>query len=556
MVGQQHIIQTLQNSLREGRISHAYLFSGPRGTGKTSAAKILAKAVNCENGPAVEPCNQCSACKRITEGAVMDVVEIDAASNRGVEEIRDIRDKVRFAPTEVRQKVYIIDEVHMLTTEAFNALLKTLEEPPGHVMFILATTEPHRLPATIISRCQRFDFHRVSLQEQVEHLEAVCRKENVAYEPEALQLIARLSDGGMRDALSLLDQAASYTDNRITYADALAITGGVASDQFEQLAAAIGDQDIAKALAVIDDLMQEGKSADKCLESLILYFRDLLLIRMIPDGETVASRIVDPMRFKAIADRFSPSAMIQIIEILNHYQGEIKYSVQPQTLLEVAVMKICSFPGKETEAVQPPVSRQQENGVIQQLHSRIEILEKQLSQLQDQIAAGKSAAAPQRPAPAAPAKPRIYRKSGINLSGFLRNPNDSLMKTVKQKWSQVLSQVKEQKITVHAWLIDGEPVALHEQTVLLAFKSSMHRETTEKPANKQLIEQVMTEVLGQPFRLATVMQKEWKEAQEEAAEPPEVLKLKHEEEAGPQEEWIRQAIELFGESLVTIKEES
>jgi DNA polymerase-3 subunit gamma/tau len=179
VVGQNHITQTLQNSLRENRISHAYLFSGPRGTGKTSTAKILAKAVNCEKGPDIEPCNECSTCLRITEGSVMDVVEIDAASNRGVEEIRDIRDKVKYAPTEVRQKVYIIDEVHMLTTEAFNALLKTLEEPPAHVMFILATTEPHRLPATILSRCQRFDFRRVSLDEQVARLKYVCGQEHI-----------------------------------------------------------------------------------------------------------------------------------------------------------------------------------------------------------------------------------------------------------------------------------------------------------------------------------------------------------------------------------------
>ena len=180
MVGQQHIIQTLQNAIREQRVSHAYLFSGPRGTGKTSAAKILAKAVNCERGPAAEPCNECESCRRITSGAVMDVQEIDAASNRGVEEIRDLREKVKYAPTEVRQKVYIIDEVHMLTTEAFNALLKTLEEPPPHVMFILATTEPHKLPATIISRCQRFDFRRVSLEEQTDRLRQISQEEGIA----------------------------------------------------------------------------------------------------------------------------------------------------------------------------------------------------------------------------------------------------------------------------------------------------------------------------------------------------------------------------------------
>lgn len=226
MVGQQHIIRTLQNAIRENRLSHAYLFSGPRGTGKTTAAKLLAKAVNCEKGPAPEPCNECDACRRITAGAVMDVLEIDAASNRGVDEIRDLREKVKYAPTEVRQKVYIIDEVHMLTTEAFNALLKTLEEPPPHVMFILATTEPHRLPATVISRCQRFDFRRVSLDEQTQRLRVICEQEGIAAEEEAIEYIARLSDGGMRDALSILDQISSFSDGRVSYQQVLDMTGG------------------------------------------------------------------------------------------------------------------------------------------------------------------------------------------------------------------------------------------------------------------------------------------------------------------------------------------
>ncbi|GJM83808.1 hypothetical protein HMSSN139_63040 [Paenibacillus sp. HMSSN-139] len=279
MVGQQHIIRTLQNAIREQRLSHAYLFSGPRGTGKTSAAKILAKAVNCEKGPAAEPCNECDACRRITAGAVMDVLEIDAASNRGVEEIRDLREKVKYAPTEVRQKVYIIDEVHMLTTEAFNALLKTLEEPPPHVMFILATTEPHRLPATVISRCQRFDFRRVSLEEQSERLRMICEQEGIEAEKEAIEYIARLSDGGMRDALSILDQIASFSGRKVSYQQVLDMTGGIASRQFAELAKTLLAGDIGGMLQMIDGFMQEGKSADKCMENLLYYFRDLLMVK-------------------------------------------------------------------------------------------------------------------------------------------------------------------------------------------------------------------------------------------------------------------------------------
>nr|WP_313778203.1 DNA polymerase III subunit gamma/tau [Paenibacillus larvae] len=360
VVGQKHITQTLQNSLREQRFTHAYLFSGPRGTGKTSTAKIFAKAVNCMHGPAEEPCNECSACIRITQGAVMDVIEIDAASNRGVEEIRDIRDKVKYAPTEVRYKVYIIDEVHMLTTEAFNALLKTLEEPPEHVIFILATTEPHKLPATIISRCQRFDFRRISLEEQVQRLRFVCKQEGIHVEDEALHYIGRLSDGGMRDALSILDQASSYAAGSITVADVVAMTGGLASEQFERLARSVKEKDLGTSLEIIDSFMQEGKSADKCMESLILYFRDLLMVRLVPESAIVTDRIYNIEQMKQMAGHFSIRELTDTVEVLSRYQSEMKFSVQPQTILEIAVMKICHADCAEgasnlsSEAASPP----------------------------------------------------------------------------------------------------------------------------------------------------------------------------------------------------------
>ncbi|MBB6694938.1 DNA polymerase III subunit gamma/tau, partial [Cohnella xylanilytica] len=349
MVGQQHIVQTLQNAIRENRLSHAYLFSGPRGTGKTSAARLLAKAVNCEKGPTPEPCNECEACKRIAAGAVMDVVEIDAASNRGVEEIRDIRDKVKYAPTEVRRKVYIIDEVHMLTTEAFNALLKTLEEPPGHVMFMLATTEPHRLPPTIVSRCQRFEFRRVSLEEQAAWLRDICRKEGIEAEDEALVYIARLSDGGMRDALSLLDQISSFSGGQVTLAGAVEATGGLPAEQMGRLAAAVRDADAAAVLAEVDEMMRAGKSADKCLEQLMHYFRDLLLAQLAPQAAASAGRVADPAELRSAAQSFGRERLFSIIDLLNRYQSEMKYAAHPQTMFEIALLKLCSA-GSGSEA--------------------------------------------------------------------------------------------------------------------------------------------------------------------------------------------------------------
>lgn len=564
VVGQRHITQTLQNSLRENRLSHAYLFNGPRGTGKTSTAKILAKAINCLNGPSEEPCNQCSACERITEGAVMDVVEIDAASNRGVEEIRDIRDKVKYAPTEVRQKVYIIDEVHMLTTEAFNALLKTLEEPPAHVMFILATTEPHKIPATIISRCQRFDFRRVSMEDEVGRLQYVCDQERISIDTEALHYIARLSDGGMRDALSLLDQAASFATGEIQLADILSITGGIASDQFKKLVTYIKELNLGAALELIDSFMQEGKSADKCIENLIHYFRDLLMVRMVPNSPVIAERVFDMAELKEIASHFTPSEMMSMIETLNHYQSEMKYSVQPQTLLEIAIMKISGgHRGAEVSAVvhtgTEAGGRMPQGDLIAQMSQRMKQLEDQLAGLVKSgvtVASGDSAK--QMPAAKAPAASAPSKKSGLKLDPYLKASEGPDTKTALLKWSQVLGDVKEKKITVHAWFVNGDLVAMLDEVVLVAFKNEMHRNTTEKPENKVIIEQVLSSVFGKPMRLLTVMRKEWDDAKSDATQaPPEVMELVAEDGHGKavKEEWISEAIQLFGEDLVTIKED-
>nr|WP_274529226.1 DNA polymerase III subunit gamma/tau [Paenibacillus piscarius] len=568
MVGQQHIIQTLQNAIREQRVSHAYLFSGPRGTGKTSAAKVLAKAVNCERGPGPEPCNECPSCLRITTGNIMDVQEIDAASNRGVEEIRDLRDKVKYAPTEVRRKVYIIDEVHMLTTEAFNALLKTLEEPPQHVMFILATTEPHKLPATIISRCQRFDFRRVSLEEQTGRLTEICRKEGITADADALQYIARLSDGGMRDALSILDQISSFTDGKVTYQQVLGMTGGIPSEQFARLAAAILEGDMGQLLELVEQLMHEGKSADKCLENLLYYFRDLLMIKMVPGADQLTDRVLNPADFRDMAAAYSRERLFVIVETLSRYLGEMKYASHPQTIFEVALMKLCSS-GSDTAgaagnasagAVMPAAAGAEQPAELELLKRQIAALEKKLEQAIQAggVGGGREQAAPQRPA-APVSAPRVSAASKLppQLDKFIASKDSADFGEVYKQWSHVLQGVKEEKVTVHAWFVDGEPVSVMDDAVLVAFKNTIHRDTTEKPANRQVIEHVMNAKLGKPYRLVTMMMKDWSEAATKSASgATEELRLEHEHEAAEakSEPWIDEAIQLFGEDLVVIKE--
>lgn len=561
MVGQQHITQTLQNSLREQRFSHAYLFSGPRGTGKTSAAKILAKAVNCEQRPNPEPCNVCEACKRITIGAMMDVVEIDAASNRGVEEIRDLREKIRYAPTEVRYKVYIIDEVHMLTTEACNALLKTLEEPPVHVMFILATTEPYRLPATIISRCQRFDFRRVSLAEQLKRLEQVCQEENIQANKESLTYIAKLSDGGMRDAISLLEQVASFTNGMITYQQVLDITGGIPEERFAELATAIRTGNVGAMLSLMERLIQEGKSADKCIESLLYFFRDLLMMKIVPGGETFTNRLTCVESFHELASGFSEHRLFQIIDMLNRYQTDMKFAVQPQTLLEIALLQLtaqgqCStYPTARTEdflqtGVVNSLDEREHSSTVQHLYQQVASLEAKVEQLLKSSGTG-----------GVRQEQKIQERSSKHLlpqfERYMVNRSSAEFNRIRSTWGRVLQRVKEAGITIHAWLVNGEPLSCFEDQVLIGFKNSIHRDTTEKPINKQVIERVLREIFGKSYQVETIMLKDWETIATRSDDRKEqAFRLEPEGYEGQnfQKPWIDEAIQIFGEDLVVIKD--
>jgi DNA polymerase III subunit gamma/tau len=346
VAGQEHITKTFKNALMTNKLAHAYLFSGPRGTGKTSVAKIIAKAVNCEHAPVANPCNTCDICIGIDKNQINDVIEIDAASNNGVDEIREIRDKVKYLPGAGKYKVYIIDEVHMLSIGAFNALLKTLEEPPKHVIFILATTEPHKIPATIHSRCQRFDFRGVGLNEMKARLEDIIEIEHISISEEAIRLIVESSEGGMRDAISLLDQAISYTSETIAIQDIHAIKGSIGYENILNIALAIENEDVVLAINELDNLIAEGKESHKLVDDLIKFYRDLLVYKNTKVTEEM-KLIFKNERFIHLAKTLKNPSIFYYIDILNETQNTIRYAGNSKLYLELAFIKMIDVDFKQ-----------------------------------------------------------------------------------------------------------------------------------------------------------------------------------------------------------------
>lgn len=339
VAGQRHVVTTLQNAIKLNKVAHAYLFSGPRGTGKTSMAKIMAKALNCVHGPTTEPCNECEICKGITKGTISDIVEIDAASNNGVDEIRDLRDKVKYLPSECRYKVYIIDEVHMLSQGAFNALLKTLEEPPSHVIFILATTEPHKIPATILSRCQRFDFQSLDKADIVERLQYVLNAENIKATPEAVDLIAESSEGGMRDALSLLDQSISYsTDDVISEDDVLAVSGNISSQIILHMLKEALESNSAEVLKSLGEIISDGKEIQRIINDVIIFLRDALLAKIGSSNSLKSAYKTE--EYQVFLAKISNEIIYKWLDILNDTLNNIKFTTQKRAYLELGLLKM------------------------------------------------------------------------------------------------------------------------------------------------------------------------------------------------------------------------
>ena len=500
LVGQQVVARTLRQAVEQEKISHAYLFSGPRGTGKTSVAKIFAKAMNCPNQVNGEPCNDCYICESITNGSLEDVIEIDAASNNGVDEIRDIRDKSTYAPSLAKHKVYIIDEVHMLSTGAFNALLKTLEEPTENVVFILATTELHKIPATILSRVQRFEFKSIKLPDIVQHLENILATEGIAYEADAVQIIARRAEGGMRDALSILDQALSLTaGSELTTAIAEEITGSISLAALDQYVAAILAHDATAALDQLAIIFDNGKNMARFVTDLLQYLRDLLIVQT--GGENTHASDLFAVNLEADQAR-----LFALIDQATTSLADIKNSLQPRIYTEMMTIKLAESTGQvsNSAAVEVP------SNVLAQL----EDLKKEVAQLKQQLAQSGSSLPPSKLAVARPTKSsKGYRADRNKVNAILQEAveNPELARTnlirLQNAWGEIIESLAGAD---KALLIGSQPVAANENHAILAFESAFNAEQTMKRDNlNTMFGNILSNAAGFSPEILAVSMEEW-----------------------------------------------
>lgn len=503
VVGQEPVTRTLRSAIASGRVAHAYLFSGHRGTGKTTTARILAKALNCAQGPTPDPCNRCSACVAISEGTSLDVIELDAASNRGIDEIREIRERVRLAPASSRYKVYILDEAHMLTTEAENALLKTLEEPPAHVVFVLVTTEPHRLPATILSRCQRFQFRRIPTALVVERLSRIAQQEGVQISPAALQLIARAAEGALRDAESVLDQLASSTDGPIGEAEVVQLLGLPEDEVVDAATEAVRSQDAAAALRLAAQVADSGRDPRSALRRLVLHFRDLLVLCTCPDLHDLVDGPPDRIpRLAEQARHFQPEELLRAISVLTSAEGEARWSPQPRLVLELALLRL---------------ARPDLDPTVEGLRGRVLRLERML--------AGREEPVPPGPEPAGANFPPPRQADGPGVQSELLAPPEVDLESVVRRWPHMLEEVKARRAYTFALLSDGKPVQIRGDQLVVEFPagSQFAVETLEDVRHRELVERALRQSVGRPLRVRFVVTDAAEESTASSAAPRDPL---------------------------------
>ena len=506
LVGQEVIATTLRQAVEQGKISHAYLFSGPRGTGKTSVAKIFAKAMNCPNQKGGEPCNECYICEAITNGSLEDVIEIDAASNNGVDEIRDIRDKSTYAPSLAPHKVYIIDEVHMLSTGAFNALLKTLEEPTENVVFILATTELHKIPATILSRVQRFEFKSIKTPAIQDHLKAVLDKEGIDYEEEAVAIIARRAEGGMRDALSILDQALSLTgEAQLTTATAEEITGSISQEALDLYVAALSAQDATAALDQLNLIFDNGKNMARFVTDLLQYLRDLLIVQTGGENLHVSERFNQNLAIPQ-------ATLFAWIDLATKSLADIKNSLQPKIYTEMMTIRLAEYKGESPSASQAALPADF-LAQVDQLKREVESLKNQLSQVASGAPVAKSA-------PARPQKSsKGYRVDRNKLQAILQeaveNPDlarNNLIR-LQNAWGEIIESLAGAD---KALLVGSQPVAANERHAILAFESAFNAEQTMKRDNlNTMFGNILSNAAGFSPEILAISMEEWTQVRAE-----------------------------------------
>ena len=506
LVGQEVIATTLRQAVEQGKISHAYLFSGPRGTGKTSVAKIFAKAMNCPNQKGGEPCNDCYICEAITNGSLEDVIEIDAASNNGVDEIRDIRDKSTYAPSLAPHKVYIIDEVHMLSTGAFNALLKTLEEPTENVVFILATTELHKIPATILSRVQRFEFKSIKTPAIQDHLKAVLDKEGIDYEEEAVAIIARRAEGGMRDALSILDQALSLTAGaQLTTATAEEITGSISQEALDLYVAALSAQDATAALDQLNLIFDNGKNMARFVTDLLQYLRDLLIVQTGGENLHVSERFNQNLAIPQ-------ATLFAWIDLATKSLADIKSSLQPKIYTEMMTIRLAEYKG-ESPSASPVALPADFLAQVDQLKREVESLKNQLSQVASGAPVAKSA--PSRPQKSS----KGYRVDRNKLQAILQeaveNPDlarNNLIR-LQNAWGEIIESLAGAD---KALLVGSQPVAANERHAILAFESAFNAEQTMKRDNlNTMFGNILSNAAGFSPEILAISMEEWTQVRAE-----------------------------------------
>ena len=504
LVGQEHISRTLSRAVMSGQTSHAYLFTGPRGTGKTSTAKILARALNCAEGPTLTPCGVCDSCRSISDGSSMDVFEIDAASNRGIDEIRDLRESVKFAPTEGHYKIYIIDEVHMLTTEAFNALLKTLEEPPERVIFILATTEPHKVPATIQSRCQRYDFHRITVTEIRDRLIYVCKESDIAAEEDALGIIAAQADGGMRDALSILDQCMALAEGTLTAERVQEALGLVGRAWIRRMAGEIAARDAAALIAQLSELLQSGRELKQVLAELAQHFRRLMIAGV--GGAVSAAELCagDAEELRMDAAQFTQEEIMSILRRLNETMQELRTSPQPRIAVETLLIGLCHTEGAAPsgESTAPPTGGADA--------ARIARLEAQVEELAARLAAGGtpvSASASATASVAPSSRPRAAKADGAAAkpapkkaaSSAAKEAADGAPRQLDMKiWQSFQTRLKERNRLAASLLSGAAYEGMTETHFFIRPSSDMARDYIKK-RHRAVFDEVMTELAGRPL---------------------------------------------------------